>query len=64
MSPADYAIQVHTDSVMAISLLKASLPMYLGVTENQFNSFQQIYFAKESFWGVSGKREVGKSCCY
>lgn len=64
MSPADYAMKVQTDSVMATSLLKASFPMYLGVTENRFNSFQQIYFAKDCFWGVSGKREVGKARCY
>ena len=31
MSPADYAMKAQTDSVMATSLLKASLAMYLGV---------------------------------
>lgn len=53
MNPADYAKKAQTDSVIATNLLKASLAMYLGVQENQFNSQQQIQFVKvwEGFFG-------------
>lgn len=62
MSPADfdYAMETQTDSVMANTSLKASLAMYLGVSVNQYNSFQQIYFVKDLFgggWEV-GSRQV------
>lgn len=38
MNPTDYAKKAQTDSVIVTNLLKASLAMYLGVQEKQFNS--------------------------
>lgn len=57
MNPADYAKKAQTDSVTATNLLKASLAMYLGVQENQFNSLQQIHFVQvwEGLFGWVGR---------
>lgn len=62
VSPADfdYAMEAQTDSVMATTLLRASLAMYLGLYVNRCNSFQQIHFVKDLFgggWKV-GSRQV------